>query len=154
MSYKRHEVDELLEKISVGDTKDLTPYQEEIIEEALSLFITFHSLMQQGGVSVGDEMSSDDMVQFFDSSLGELCAACIFLSEDVFEQAPKILRSIPSAIDKVDVDFKDDQGVSGPSVPNVVKNGFSRLADRIEATKVQKHNYNKIFEEHQRSKEK
>jgi hypothetical protein len=71
-----------------------------------------------------DVSSLEDVI---DGVIGELAAASIFLSEDSFKRVPNMLRVVSSS-------FTQN---AGEEVPTVITKGFSRLADRIEATRVQ-----------------
>lgn len=109
----------------------------EVAEEAMGFVLALHNMFKEQGVSLPDDPDCSLLENYIDSIHGELAAACLFLSEDCFERVPSMLRTVASQFETLDKDFADPSGEKGPSVPVVVRNGFSRLADRIEATRQQ-----------------
>ena len=67
-----------------------------------------------------------ELENLVDALTGELAAACIFLSEPSFSRVPDMLRAVSQNLEK-----------SPDEVPAVVIRGYSRLAKRIENTRLQ-----------------
>lgn len=95
--------------------------------DALSFVQALHTMFKDNGVNLSNDPDVTDLENVIDGVLGELAAACIFLSEPSFNNVPNMLRTISSSFLQKD----------GEEVPTVITKGFSRLADRIEATRVQ-----------------
>jgi hypothetical protein len=114
-----------LEELENGD--EVSEDALDAASEAVAFVLALHTMFKDNGVEVTEEPSVSGLENIIDGIVGELAAASIFLSEDCFKSAPKMLRTISSAFTQKD----------GEEVPTVITKGFSRLADRIEATRVQ-----------------
>ena len=110
----------------------------DIASDSLSFVFGLNNAMRAAGAALPEVPDVEKLEQAFDSLCGELTAACLFLSEKSFTRVPDMLRAIADAIEKTDKPFTDDETLSGPSVPSVVVDGYRKLADRIENTRVQK----------------
>ena len=139
MSYE-----DTIDAIEAGSKLD--DAQREQAAEAMAFVQSIHNLFKDNGVDLPDDPDVGTLENLFDGVLGELGAACIFLSEDSFKNVPQMLRAISRSFDKLDEHFRDTHGVEGPSVPTVVRKGYSRLADRIDATRVQMRQSKAILE--------
>jgi hypothetical protein len=95
--------------------------------DALAFVQALHTMFKDNGVNLPEDPDVVDLEHVIDGLMGELAAACLFLSEDSFKAVPNMLRTLSSGF---------TQHV-GEEVPTVITKGFSRFADRIEATKVQ-----------------
>jgi hypothetical protein len=95
--------------------------------DALAFVQALHTMFKDNGVDLPDTPDVSDLENVIDGVIGELAAASIFLSEASFDAVPNMLRTVSSSFTQND----------GEEVPTVITKGFSRLADRIEATKVQ-----------------
>jgi hypothetical protein len=95
--------------------------------DAMAFVLALHTMFRDNGVDLPEEPSVDYLEHVIDGMMGELSAASLFLSEESFAGVPKMLRTVSSQ-------FTQN---CGEEVPTVITKGFSRLADRIEATKVQ-----------------
>lgn len=95
--------------------------------DAMAFVLALHTMFKDNGVSLPEDPSVECLENIIDNIMGELSAASLFLAEDAFNGVPKMLRTVSSG-------FTQDLG---KEVPTVITKGFSRLADRIEATKVQ-----------------
>lgn len=96
--------------------------------DALAFVVTLHDMFKENGVNLPEDPDTSALESVLDGMVGELSAACLFLSEDSFEAVPDMLRGISSKLSTEDT-YK--------FVPTVITKGFSRLANRIEATRVQ-----------------
>lgn len=105
--------------------------------DAMAFVKSLHDMFKENGVSLPDEPDCNALENIIDGVHGELSAACLFLSENSFKNVPAMLRMITKQFEEVDKTFTDPEGTTGPSVPEVIRKGFTRLADRIEATRVQ-----------------
>lgn len=104
---------------------------------AMSFVYALHDMYKESGDTVGDYPDPDRMQGIVDMVHGELAAACLFLSSPELKESPKLLRGIADAICAQDKSFEDEEGYTGPSVPNAVVSGFRNLASRIEVTQKQ-----------------
>jgi hypothetical protein len=95
--------------------------------DALAFVQALHTMFKDNGVDLPIEPDVSSLEDVIDGVIGELAAASIFLSEDSFKRVPNMLRVVSSS-------FTQN---AGEEVPTVITKGFSRLADRIEATRVQ-----------------
>lgn len=114
-----------IDEVESGD--ELSELCVEKASDALAFVQALHTMFQDNGVDLPAEPDVDSLENVIDGILGELSAACIFLSEDSFDAVPDMLRKISSSF---------TQNI-GEEVPTVITKGFSRLADRIKATRVQ-----------------
>jgi hypothetical protein len=87
-----------------------------------------HNVFRENGYDLPEEPDMSSLEAILDMMMGELAAASIFLSEDSFLQVPHMLRTIAKAFEAT---------ADGEEVPTVIVNGYNRLADRIQATRVQ-----------------
>lgn len=139
--------EELMDDLESGDPSDETL---EAAMDAMAFVQSLHNMFRDNGVGLEEEPDCSTLENLIDGVHGELAAACLFLSEKSFEQVPAMLRAISARFEKLDEAFKDDQGQTGPSVPVVIRKGFSRLADRIEATRVQQRQMAAVLKNSQR----
>lgn len=95
--------------------------------DAMAFVLALHTMFKDNGVDLPEEPSVDALENIIDNIMGELSAASLFLAEKSFESVPKMLRTVSSQFTQS----------LGEEVPTVITKGFSRLADRIDATKVQ-----------------
>ena len=95
--------------------------------DALAFVQALHTMFKDNGVNLPVDPDVSYLENVIDGIMGELAAASLFLSEDSFQQVPNMLRKISSGFPQ----NPDEE------VPTVIAKGFSRLADRIEATRVQ-----------------
>lgn len=109
----------------------------DVASDAMGFVLALHTMFAENGYTLPNEPDTDALMAIIDGIHAELAAACLFLSDPAFEQVPTVLRQISKSLSQLDTDFTDTDGVTETSVPSVVKKGFSRLAARIEATKVQ-----------------
>lgn len=109
----------------------------EAAEEAMGFVLALHNMFKENGVVLPEEPDCSQLESLIDGIHGELAAACLFLAEDSFAKVPSMLRGIAAGFDSKDVEFTDPEGETGSSVPPIIRKGFLRLADRIEATREQ-----------------
>lgn len=108
-------------------------------QDAMAFVHTLHQALADNGANLSEEPDTDEVGTVLDNILGELSAACLFLSEPSFARVPEMLRTIADGIDKEnEKPWTDTQGDSTPPVPEVVVKGFRNFAARLEATKRQK----------------
>lgn len=100
----------------------------EAAVDCVGFVTSLHSVFKDNGYDLGEEPDVSSLENILDSMFSELAAASLFLSEDSFQQVPTMLRTIGKA-------FANTAG--GDEVPSVIIEGYNRLADRIEATRVQ-----------------
>jgi hypothetical protein len=100
----------------------------EAASDSLGFVTSLHSVFKDNGYDLGEEPDVSALEHILDSMFSELAAASLFLSEDSFQQVPTMLRTIAKAF---------EQTAGGDEVPTVIIEGYNRLADRIEATRVQ-----------------
>ena len=115
--------EEYLDQVESGEA--LSETAREAASDAMAFCLALHDALRENGYTGDDEPSIEFLEGTIDGLLGELAAASIFLSERSFQQVPKMLRVTGAKLDKENI------------VPNVVSSGFVRLANRIEATRVQ-----------------
>jgi hypothetical protein len=115
-----------LEDLESGD--DVSSDALEAAADSLGFVTSLHSVFKDNGYDLGEDPDVSSLENILDSMMSELAAASLFLSEDSFQQVPHMLRTIAKA-------FANTAG--GDEVPTVIINGYNRLADRIEATRVQ-----------------
>ena len=127
--------EDLMEEL---ENSDLSETAREAALDAMAFVLALHTTFKDNGVSLPETPDCSVLENTIDGVHGELAAACIFLSERSFARVPEMLRTISEKFDSMDQNFTDTQGVTGPSVPFVVRKGFERLAQRIEATRIQK----------------
>lgn len=104
---------------------------EEALEaaaDALAFCISMHDALKENGYT-SDELSIEFLEKTWDGMLAELAAASLFLSESVFQSAPKMMRGIADNLKK--------HSTEDNTVPGVISQGFRSFANRIEATRVQ-----------------
>lgn len=109
------------------NAEDVSEEALDTATDALAFVLALHTMFRDNGVDLTEEPSISQLENIIDGILGELAAASIFLSEDCYKSVPKMLRTISSSFAQK----------KGEEVPTVITKGFSRLADRIEATRVQ-----------------
>lgn len=95
--------------------------------DSLAFVLALHKMFKDNGVDLPEDPDVTYLENVIDGLYGELAAASLFLSEECFKNVPSMLRGISSA-------FTQEPG---EEVPTVITKGYSRLADRIEATRVQ-----------------
>ena len=115
-----------LEDIQDGD--DVSSDALEAAADSLGFVTALHTVFRENGYDLGEEPDVSSLENILDSMMSELAAASLFLSENSFQQVPTMLRTIAKA-------FGETAG--GEEVPTVIIDGYNRLADRIEATRVQ-----------------
>jgi len=118
----------------------VSPFEDILDEatEAMSFVYNLNKALRDHGAGhLPEDPDLDQLGNALDSVFGELAAVSLFLAEDTFKKVPDMLRGIASGFEKEDVSFTDEEGVTGPSVPPVVVNGFRQLAKRIEAARKQ-----------------
>lgn len=125
MTYE--EMMEQMEAVIGKESSFVTDETAESAVDAMTFVKSLHQVFKDSGMTASEEPNLAEMENLFDSMLGELGAACLFLSAPSFERVPDMLRAIGSQLEKTD---RED-------VPVVVKKGFERLAKRIENTRVQ-----------------
>jgi hypothetical protein len=96
-------------------------------------------MFRENGYDMPEDPEVSLLENAVDGMVGELSAASFFLSEDSFANAPELLRGISSA-------FAITQSNSKTVVPTVVVKGYARLANRIEATRVQKQQMKELLD--------
>jgi hypothetical protein len=127
MSYVMNNYEKYLEEFENPDSDDVSAEAIDAAADSFAFVLALHTMFADNGVNVGSEPNISVLENIIDGVLGELAAASIFLSEDCFALVPKMLRTISSSFTQRE----------GEEVPTVITKGFSRLADRIEATRVQ-----------------
>jgi hypothetical protein len=113
------------------ELENSTGISSEALESAadsLAFIQSLHTVFRENGYDLPEEPDVSALENILDSMMGELAAASIFLSEDSFLQVPHMLRTIAKAFEAT---------ADGEEVPTVIVNGYNRLADRIQATRVQ-----------------
>jgi hypothetical protein len=113
------------------ELENSTGISSEALESAadsLAFIQSLHTVFRENGYDLPEEPDVSALENILDSMMGELAAASIFLSEDSFMQVPHMLRTIAKAFEAT---------AGGEEVPTVIVNGYNRLADRIQATRVQ-----------------
>ena len=115
--------DSAIEQLETG-----TPTQEalETAADALAFVQGLHQMFADNGMTTKDHPDLNELENLVDAIHGELAAACIFLSEPSFSRAPDMLRAIATKLQ-----------ATPDEVPAVVVKGYTRLAKRIENTRVQ-----------------
>lgn len=108
----------------------------EAASDCLAFVASLYSVFRQNGYDVPEEPDLSVLEAMIDGMSGELAAASLFLSEDSFKDVPAMLRHISENFPQVD----------GQEVPQVITKGFSRLANRIDATRVQQQQMKELLE--------
>jgi hypothetical protein len=117
----------------------------EAAEDAMAFVLTLHSMFKECGAPLGDEPDTSELEAVIDSLHGELVAAALFLSEDSMTAVPAMLRGVAKGFEQLDLPYTDPAGEKAPSVPSVIKNGFERLANRIEAARTHKAHFTDLL---------
>lgn len=106
---------------------DKSPSKEalDIASDALAFVQSLHQTFADNGMTSSAEPDLNELENIIDAIYGELAAACIFLSEPSFARVPDMLRVVSKKLEG----SKDE-------VPPVVIKGYSRLAKRIENTRL------------------
>jgi len=115
-----------LEELENGT--DVSSEALEAAADSLAFTTSLHNVFRENGYDLPENPDMSSLEAVLDMMMGELAAASIFLSEDSFMQVPHMLRTIAKA-------FETTAG--SDEVPTVIVNGYNRLADRIQATRVQ-----------------
>ena len=115
-----------LEELQDGDS--VSDDALEAAADALAFTTALHNVFRENGYDLPENPDMASLEVVLDMMMGELSAACIFLSEDSFIQVPHMLRTIAKAFEAT---------AGGEEVPTVIVNGYNRLANRIDATRVQ-----------------
>jgi hypothetical protein len=126
------------EAAAAVEASSLSPHVKEAVLDALVFTASLHEALKASGAPLGNHPDVDELGSVIDSMFGEISAACLFLSENVFARVPEMLRKTATSLAKMDTVFTDPSGTAGPSVPAVVVAGFHSLASRIEATRTSK----------------
>jgi hypothetical protein len=113
--------DEAIEQLSKIDD---SPVALEMGADALAFVQSLHDMFRDNGMTAKEKPDLNELENLVDALLGELAAACIFLSEPSFSRVPDMLRVISEKLAKSD------------DVPVVVSKGYERLAKRIEVTRL------------------
>lgn len=115
-----------------------TPSSEALdaASDCLAFVASLYSVFRENGYDVPEEPDLAVLEAMIDGMSGELAAASLFLSEDSFKEVPGILRHISENFPQV----------QGQEVPPVITKGFSRLANRIDATRVQQQQMKELLE--------
>jgi hypothetical protein len=95
----------------------------EAASDALGFVAALHGLFVDHGV-LNEDAPIDVAVleNLTDAFHGELAAASLLLSDDMFKGVEQMLRALETTIEKSDTDGE---------VPTVVRKGFARLASRV-----------------------
>ena len=115
-----------IEELENGD--DVSSDALEAAADSLAFVESLWSVFRGNGYDISENPDCSTLEHILDSMMGELAAASLFLSEDSFQQVPKVLRGIATA-------FETTAG--SDEVPAVIVNGYNNLAERIEATRFQ-----------------
>lgn len=115
-----------LEELESGE--DVSEEALEAATDALAFCLAMHEALKENGYTT-DEPSIEFLEKTWDGMMGELAAASLFLSENVFKNAPTMMRGIADNLSNKATDNND--------VPAIVAHGFRSFAKRIEATRVQ-----------------
>lgn len=115
-----------------------SPEAIEACADALTFVTNLNAELRENGANLPESPDVDKLGSVLDGVFAELAAVSIFLSNEEFTRVPKLLRGIADAFEKGDVTFTDPSGMTGPSVPVVIVQGYRDLACRIDATQVQK----------------
>jgi hypothetical protein len=106
--------------------------------DAMAFLLLLNSALKESGAPLSDTPDAARLGSMIDGVFGELAAASLFLSEKVFARVPELLRKYADGLEKMDSNFTDPDGHTGPSVPQPILSGFRSLATRIESTRDQK----------------
>jgi len=134
-------VQDMLMRVERSDSDDEALEAQEALEaavDAMAFVSTLHQSLTENGAKLSEDPDTDEVGTTIDHVFGELSAASLFLSESSFARVPDMLRKIAEGLEKDNAPWTDPQGDTSPPVPVVVIRGFRHLADRLEATKVQK----------------
>ena len=108
----------------------------EAASDCLAFVESLYSVFRDNGYDIPEEPDLSVLEAIIDGLNGELAAASLFLSEDSFKAVPGMLRHIGENFPQA----------KGQEVPTVITKGFSRLANRIEATRVQQQQMKELSE--------
>ena len=111
----------------------------EAASDSLAFVESLYSVFRDNGYDIPEEPDLSVLEAIIDGIHGELAAASLFLSEDSFKGVPDILRHIG----------ENFPAAHGQEVPAVITRGFTRLANRIEATRVQQQQMKDLLESQQ-----
>jgi len=108
----------------------------EAASDSLAFVEALYSTFRDNGYDIPEEPDLGTLESLLDGMMGELAAASLFLSEESFKSVPEMLRKIGEAF----------AHMPGEQVPTVITKGYSRLANRIEATRVQQQQMKDLLE--------
>jgi hypothetical protein len=108
----------------------------EAASDCLAFVESLHSVFRDNGYDLSEEPDLSAVESILDGMMGELAAASLFLSEDSFKSVPQMLRKIGEAFSQM----------PSQEVPTVIVRGYNRLANRIEATRVQQQQMKELLE--------
>lgn len=115
---------------AVEDVEMVPGLPEESREKALDALAfveSLHQLFKDNGMTTKEEPDVNELENLVDALYGELGAAVLFFCEPSFTRTPEMLRGIGKNMATL-----EDAKV----VPPTIVKGFSRLAKRIENTRV------------------
>jgi hypothetical protein len=99
----------------------LTSDERELLTDCVGFVEGFHTLLSDYGMISNREVDVDKLEASYEAILGENAAAAIFLSH--FKDAPKMLKETAAKLQ------------SGEEVPQLIKTGYEKLAQRVENTR-------------------
>jgi len=120
-----------LEELTDVETADPSSDAIEAAADSLAFVTSLHTVFRDNGYDLPEDPDCSTLENILDGMMGELAAASLFLAEDSFATVPEMLRAIARAFE---VTANQDPNTE---VPSVITQGYNRLADRIEATRVQ-----------------
>ena len=97
----------------------------EKASEALAFTEALHQLFKDMGMTTKDEPDVNELENLVDALYGELGASVLFMCDPVYARVPDMLRVVGKQLEKM-----------GADVPPTIVKGFTRLAKRIENTRV------------------
>ncbi len=99
----------------------------EKASDALAFVESLHQLFKDNGMTANEEPDVNELENLVDALYGELGAAVLFFCEPTYARVPDMLRGIGKGMGAL-----EDAKV----VPPTIVKGFTRLAKRIENTRV------------------
>lgn len=95
--------------------------------DALAFVESLHQLFKDTGMTAKEEPDVNELENLVDALYGELGAAVLFLCEPSFARVPDMLRVVGTNMEKME---------EANVVPSTIVKGFSRVAKRIENTRM------------------
>lgn len=104
--------------------------------DALAFVEALHQLFKETGMTTSEEPDVNELENLIDALYGELGAAVLFFCEPSFSRVPEMLRATGKKLEELE---------EAKVVPPTIVKGFSRVAKRIENTRLNQQQLAKLL---------